>query len=123
MVAGLWLRPEHYGDPVAEVRAVRERVGLIDIGTLGKLQLTGAGVPNLLDRLYVNKWQKLPVGRIRYGLMCNDEGIVLDEPSVVALQQGTRKVLGGGTAVGKLARQMIGRTPDNISAIVLRRIV
>ena len=79
MVAGLWLRPEHYGDPAAEVRAVRERVGLIDISTLGKLRLTGPGVPNLLDRMYVNKWQKLPVGRIRYGLMCNDEGIVLDD--------------------------------------------
>ena len=45
------------------------------------------------------------------------EGIVLDEPSVVALQQGTRKVLGRGTAVGKLARQMLGRTPDSITAV------
>lgn len=45
------------------------------------------------------------------------EGIVLDEPSVVALEQGTRKVLGRGTAVGKLARQMIGRTPDSITAV------
>jgi sarcosine oxidase subunit alpha len=79
MVAGLWLRPEHYGDPISEVKAVRERVGLIDISTLGKLRLTGPGVPNLLDRLYVNKWQKLPIGRVRYGLMCNDEGIVLDD--------------------------------------------
>lgn len=79
MVAGLWLRPEHYGDPEAEVMAVRERVGLIDISTLGKLRLTGRGVPDLLDRLYVNKWQKLPLGRVRYGLMCNDEGIVMDD--------------------------------------------
>ncbi len=44
-------------------------------------------------------------------------GIVLDEPSVVALEKGTRKVLGRGTAVGKLARQMIGRTPDSITAV------
>ena len=44
-------------------------------------------------------------------------GIVLDEPSVVALQKGTRKVLGQGTAVGKLARQMLGRTPDSINCI------
>ena len=41
-------------------------------------------------------------------------GVVLDEPSVVALQKGTRRVLGRGTAVGKLARQMLGRTPDSI---------
>jgi rod shape-determining protein MreB len=45
------------------------------------------------------------------------EGIVLDEPSVVALQKGTRRVLGKGTAVGKLAKQMLGRTPDSITAI------
>lgn len=42
------------------------------------------------------------------------EGIVLDEPTVVALQKGSRRVLGQGTAVGKLARQMLGRTPDSI---------
>lgn len=45
------------------------------------------------------------------------EGIVLDEPSVVALQKGTRRVLGQGSAVGKLARQMLGRTPDSISTV------
>lgn len=44
-------------------------------------------------------------------------GIVLDEPSVVALEKGTRRVLGRGTAVGKLARQMLGKTPDSISAV------
>ena len=45
------------------------------------------------------------------------EGVVLDEPSVVALQKGTRRVLGRGSAVGKLAKQMLGRTPDSITAI------
>ena len=44
-------------------------------------------------------------------------GIALDEPSVVALQKGTRRVLGRGTAVGKLAKQMLGRTPDSITAV------
>lgn len=46
-----------------------------------------------------------------------NDGVRLDEPSVVALQKGTRKVLGQGTAIGKLARQMLGRTPDSITAI------
>ena len=45
------------------------------------------------------------------------QGITLDEPSVVALQKGTRRVLGKGTAVGKLAKQMLGRTPDSITAV------
>ncbi|MCA9246246.1 MAG: rod shape-determining protein [Planctomycetales bacterium] len=44
-------------------------------------------------------------------------GIVLDEPSVVALEKGSRRILGRGTAVGKLARQMMGRTPDSITAV------
>ena len=79
MVAGLWLRPEHYGDATAEVRAVRTAVGLIDVSTLGKFRLVGRGVPALLDRLYVNRWDNLGAGRVRYGLMCNDEGIILDD--------------------------------------------
>ena len=79
MVSGLWLRPEHYGDPTTEIRAVREHVGLIDVSTLGKLQLTGTGVPDLLERLYVNRWRKLHLGRVRYGVMCNDEGVVMDD--------------------------------------------
>jgi rod shape-determining protein MreB len=45
------------------------------------------------------------------------EGIVVDEPSVVALEKGSRRVLGRGTCVGKLARQMLGRTPDSITAV------
>jgi rod shape-determining protein MreB and related proteins len=45
------------------------------------------------------------------------EGLVLDEPSVVAVEQGTRRILSNGCAVGRLARQMQGRTPDSISVI------
>ena len=78
-IAGLWLRAERYGDPTLEVRAVRQAVGAIDVGTLGKLRLTGPGVPALLDRLYINAFKKLGLGRVRYGVMCNDEGVVLDD--------------------------------------------
>ncbi|MFO7663372.1 MAG: 2Fe-2S iron-sulfur cluster-binding protein [Chloroflexota bacterium] len=79
MVAGLWIRPEHYGDPLAEVRAVRERVGLIDVSTLGKFKLAGPGVPDFLSKIYINKWHNLAIGRVRYGVMCNDEGVILDD--------------------------------------------
>jgi sarcosine oxidase subunit alpha len=77
--AGLWKRPEHYGDPVAEALAVRERVGLIDVSTLGKLQLTGPDVARLLERVYTNRWQGLDMGRARYGVMVNEEGVVMDD--------------------------------------------
>ncbi len=79
MNAGQWKRPEHYGDPTAEVRAVREAVGLIDISTLGKFHLRGPDVPALLERVYTNHWGGLDAGRVRYGLMVNDEGVVMDD--------------------------------------------
>jgi rod shape-determining protein MreB len=45
------------------------------------------------------------------------EGIVVDEPSVVALKKGSREILGKGTAVGRLAKAMLGRTPESITAV------
>ena len=79
LVAGQWIRPDHYGDPDAEVAAVRERVGIIDVTPLGKLDLRGPDVPKLLNLLYVNKWSKLAVGSVRYGVMCAEDGVVLDD--------------------------------------------
>jgi sarcosine oxidase subunit alpha len=78
-VAGQWIRPDHYGDPAAEVRAVREGVGIIDVTPIGKLDLRGPDVPELLNLLYVNKWSKLEVGRVRYGVMCAEDGVVFDD--------------------------------------------
>jgi sarcosine oxidase subunit alpha len=87
MVAGLWKRPEHYADPAAEVIATRNQLGLIDVSTLGKIQLRGPDVPNLLEMLYTNRWQKLGVGRARYGIMCNEEGIVSDDGVAARLDE------------------------------------
>ena len=51
-------------------------------------------------------------------LVCvRGEGIVLNEPSVVAVRKGTNKVLNNGTAVGWAAKEMLGKTPGTISAI------
>ncbi|MGD0243383.1 MAG: 2Fe-2S iron-sulfur cluster-binding protein [Streptosporangiaceae bacterium] len=79
LLAGAWVRPDSYGDPAAEVRNVRERVGIIDVTPLGKLDLRGPDVPRLLNLLYVNKWSKLEIGRVRYGVMCAEDGVVLDD--------------------------------------------
>lgn len=79
LVAGAWIRPDHYGDPEGEARNVREHVGVIDVTPLGKLDLRGPDVPRLLNQLYVNKWSKLPVGSVRYGVMCAEDGVVLDD--------------------------------------------
>ncbi len=45
------------------------------------------------------------------------QGIVLNEPSVVAVTKGTNKVLRNGTAVGWVAKEMLGKTPGTITAI------
>jgi sarcosine oxidase, subunit alpha len=79
LVAGAWIRPDRYGDAAAEVRNVRENVGIIDVTPIGKLDLRGPDVPALLNLLYVNKWSKLGIGRVRYGVMCADDGVVLDD--------------------------------------------
>ena len=79
LVAGAWIRPDHYGDPAAEVRNVRANVGIIDVTPLGKLDLRGPDVPNLLNLLYVNKWSKLAEGAVRYGVMCAEDGVVFDD--------------------------------------------
>lgn len=79
LVAGQWIRPEHYGDPTAEVRAVRSQVGIIDVSPIGKIDLRGRDVAKLLELVYVNKWSKLEIGKVRYGIMCAEDGVILDD--------------------------------------------
>ena len=79
LVAGGWIRPDRYGDAAAEARNVRDNVGIIDVTPIGKLDLRGPDVPRLLNLLYVNKWSKLEIGRVRYGVMCAEDGVVLDD--------------------------------------------
>jgi sarcosine oxidase subunit alpha len=77
--AGLWKRPESYGDPSAEVLAVRSGVGVMDVSTLGKIEVAGPQAAELLERVYLNAWSDLDVGKVRYGVMCTEEGIVFDD--------------------------------------------
>ncbi len=79
MLAGQWIRPDHYGDPAGEVLNTRRNVGIMDVTPLGKLDLRGPDVPKLLSHLYTNKWMKLAVGSVRYGVMCGEDGVILDD--------------------------------------------
>ncbi len=79
LVAGAWIRPDHYGDPQDEARRVRQGVGIIDVTPIGKLDLRGPDVPLLLNLVYVNRWSKLAIGSVRYGVMCAEDGVVLDD--------------------------------------------
>ena len=79
LVAGAWIRPNHYGDPASEVLNVRQNVGIIDVTPLGKFDLRGPDVPKLLNHLYVNGWDNLDVGAVRYGAMCLEDGVLFDD--------------------------------------------
>ncbi len=83
---GAWWRPSFYGDPKSaqkairdEIMAVREGVGLLDVSTLGKLELRGPDAGEFLDRLYTMAHANQPVGRVRYCLMLNEMGSVVDD--------------------------------------------
>ncbi len=100
--AGGWLRPHSYGDPAEEAAAVRGRVGVIDVSSLGKLDLRGPEAPRLMDFLYSNMMSTLRVGRVRYGIMCMDDGTTLDDGTVARLED---------------ARYLVTTTTGNIELI------
>ena len=63
----------------AAVRTVRSAVGFCDVSTLGKIELHGPDAGAFLDRLYINTFSNLAVGRARYGLMLREDGIAFDD--------------------------------------------
>lgn len=86
MAVGAWWRPLFYGPPSAferatdaEVGAVRDNVGMIDVSTLGKFQIRGPDAAEFIDRLYTSRHATQPVGRIRYLLMTNEAGTIVDD--------------------------------------------
>ena len=92
MDMGEWKRPLYYGTPDSkresveqEYWAVRQRVGLIDLSTLGKLDVVGRDAGKLLDKVYTNRFSDLRVGRARYGVICDEAGIILDDGTVSRL--------------------------------------
>ncbi|MDM7932101.1 sarcosine oxidase subunit alpha family protein [Tabrizicola sp.] len=86
--AGLWYRPSYFPKPGEktwreacdrEVMMVRQAVGVADVSTLGKIDIQGKDAGRFLDFVYTNTFSTLPVGRVRYGLMLREDGLVLDD--------------------------------------------
>ena len=90
---GQWKRPRYYPLPgedmeeavARECRAARTGVALMDVSTLGKIDVHGPDAPELLDRLYTNLMSSLKVGSIRYGVMCHVDGMVFDDGTAMRL--------------------------------------
>ena len=68
-----------------EVSAVRTAVGFCDVSTLGKIDVQGPDAGVFLDRLYINTFSTLPVGRARYGVMLREDGFVMDDGTTARL--------------------------------------
>jgi sarcosine oxidase subunit alpha len=92
---GQWKRPWYFpkaGEDLhaavkREVLAVRNRVGIMDASTLGKIDIQGPDAAKLLNWLYINPWLKLEVGKARYGLMLDENGMVFDDGVTVRLAE------------------------------------
>ena len=68
-----------------EILAVRNKVGLLDASTLGKIEIKGPDAAKFLDLVYTNVFSSLKVGKARYGLMMNEMGFLMDDGVTVRL--------------------------------------
>jgi sarcosine oxidase subunit alpha len=62
-----------------ECKAVRSSAGIFDASTLGKIEVVGPDAAAFLERMYVNPFRKLGVGRTRYGVLLREDGFILDD--------------------------------------------
>jgi len=103
---GGWLRPAYYprpGESLEDARrrealGVRQAVGLFEGSPLGKIEVCGPDAGEFLDRIYANQMSSLKVGQIRYGLMLNELGVVIDDG--VATRLAKDRFLVGTTSAG-----------------------
>ncbi|MBU2961817.1 sarcosine oxidase subunit alpha family protein [Citreicella sp. C3M06] len=94
-IVGQWRRPYCYTkagesrrDAVnREIDATRGSLGILDASTLGKILVKGPDAGKFLDMMYTNMMSTLPVGKCRYGLMCNENGFLMDDGVVVRLSE------------------------------------
>jgi len=112
--AGAWYRPAYYGSSGAaqkhiddEVYAVRNSVGLLDVSTLGGLELRGPDAAEFLNRVYTFAFRKLPIGKIRYALMTNEAGVVIDDGVACRLSENHFYVTATTGGVDRVYQSML----------------
>ena len=94
---GGWRRPYAYlqsGETTdqavwREVINTREKLGLLDASTLGKIVVKGPDAGKFLDMMYTNMMSNLKLGRCRYGLMCSENGFLSDDGVVARIDDQT----------------------------------
>jgi sarcosine oxidase subunit alpha len=88
LAAGQWKRPETYTSTHTEAMAVREGLGIIDVSTLGKLEISGPDVLDLLHFMLPGRFAKLAVGRVRYHTMNGEDGVVYEDGTIAHVEPG-----------------------------------
>jgi len=114
VTAGPWLRPQAYPGPgeglvpaiQREARHIREKVGICDVSTLGKIDLQGPDAAEFLNRIYINSFSKLAVGKCRYGLMLREDGFMYDDGTVTRVAENRFMVTTTTTHAGSVMRHM-----------------
>ena len=113
--AGLWYRPSYFPKPGEktwfeacnrEVALVRNAVGVADVSTLGKIDLQGRDAARFLDLVYTNTFSNLPVGRVRYGLMLREDGLVMDDGTTARLGENHFLMTTTTAAAGQVMRHL-----------------
>ncbi len=99
-----------------ESRAARESAGILDASTLGKIDIQGTDASEFLNRVYTNAWSKLAVGKCRYGLMLNEDGMVYDDGVTTRLAENhyimTTTTGGAANVLGKLEDYLQTEWPE-----------
>ena len=113
--AGLWYRPSYFPKPGEatwreacdrEVNLVRQAVGVADVSTLGKIDIQGKDAARFLDLVYTNTFSTLPIGRVRYGLMLREDGLVLDDGTTARLGESHFLMTTTTAAAGLVMRHL-----------------
>ncbi|MDR9393789.1 MAG: sarcosine oxidase subunit alpha family protein [Roseovarius sp.] len=93
---GNWMRAQWFARPGEkgwrdsvdrEVEMTRNSVGICDVTTLGKIDVQGRDAAEFLNKVYANGFAKLPVGKVRYGLMLREDGIAYDDGTTARLDE------------------------------------
>ncbi|WP_036228152.1 2Fe-2S iron-sulfur cluster-binding protein [Marinobacterium jannaschii] len=114
MPAGNWQRPAFYGQPEqrdqcmqTESSHVRNKVGVIDVSTLGGIELRGADAAEFMNRIYTFAFLKQPVGKTRYAVLTNEHGVVIDDGVACRITEDHFYVTATTSGVDRVYREMM----------------
>ncbi len=93
---GQWKRPQYYplneserlrDAYVREMTHVRSKVGMVDVTTLGKISIQGTDAGEFVNRVYLNRFDTLKIGKVRYGVMLREDGFVFDDGTTTRIAE------------------------------------